>query len=214
MSQVFPKDSLNNARKFSAVNFHSAWIENKGKFKFVIHDLPTEAQFAPVYGIVARDFDGDGMIDLALNGNEFSMAPYLGRYDALNGLVLMGDGKGNFHSRPIRESGFLVKGNGKALAEINLLNGMALVAVENIGELRIFRNNWNKSAPVKLAEDEFYALIYLKNGLVRKEEYPFGSGFLTQSARFINLNGNINYVEIYNGRGQKRIVKNETAPIK
>ena len=214
MTQFFPNNLLDSARKFSAVNFRTSWIENKGKFKFVMHDLPKEAQFAPIYGIVARDFDGDGFIDLALNGNEFSMAPYLGRYDALNGLILMGDGKGNFRPRTIRESGFLVKGNGKALAEINLLGGMALVAVENIGELRIFRNNKNKSAPVKLADDESYALIYLKNGQVRKEEYPFGSGFLTQSARFLDLNGNINYAEIYNSRGQKRIVKNENPPIK
>ena len=42
---------------------------------------------ANLLDIVKNDFNQDGNIDIALNGNEFSMSPPLGRYDALNGLV-------------------------------------------------------------------------------------------------------------------------------
>jgi enediyne biosynthesis protein E4 len=207
MQQLFKPEALAAAQKFSVFNFHSCWIENKGNFKLEFHPLPTAAQFAPVFGIVARDFDGDGNIDLALNGNAFSMAPYLGRYDALNGLVLQGDGKGNFKPLPPAQSGMYIKGDGKALAEIVLPTGSAIVAVENTGMLRVFGSRLQVSRTVMLSGNEHHALVYLKNGQVRKEEFPIGSGFLTQSTRFVRLDESTSRADIFSINGQKRTVQ-------
>ena len=46
--------------------------------------------------MVADDFDGDGNLDVVINANDYGTEVQSGRYDALNGLLLKGDGKGNF----------------------------------------------------------------------------------------------------------------------
>ena len=138
MQQIFSAENTQDALQLSVNNFNSSWIENKGNFNFVLHDLPRVAQFAPIYGIVAKDFDGDGNIDLALNGNEFAMSPSLGRYDAFNGLILKGDGKGNFKSLTIQESGLYIPQNGKALATIMVNKQLGLLATQNRDFIKLF----------------------------------------------------------------------------
>ncbi len=59
------------------------------------------------------DFDGDGNLDVIINGNDWGTEVTVGRYDALNGLLLSGDGKGNFTPLSILESGIYIPGNGK-----------------------------------------------------------------------------------------------------
>jgi hypothetical protein len=138
MQQIFSAENTQDALQLTVNNFNSSWIENKGNFNFVLHDLPRVAQFAPIYGIVAKDFDGDGNIDLALNGNEFAMSPSLGRYDAFNGLILKGDGKGNFKSLTIQESGLYIPQNGKALATIMVNKQLGLLATQNRDFIKLF----------------------------------------------------------------------------
>jgi hypothetical protein len=206
ISKLFPDQQLKSARQFSVNNFYSCWIENLGNFQFKIHPLPVQAQFAPVYGIVVRDLDGDGNTDIILNGNEYSMAPYLGRYDALNGLVLNGDGHGNFKYLPLQQSGFYVKGNGKALAEINIAGNICLAAVENTGMLKVFKTTCPTSIIVQPKEQ--YAIVHFNNGKTRKEEFPMGSGFLTVSGRYLNVNDSISRIDIYDRNKLTRTVKN------
>lgn len=65
-----------------------------GTYKAV--ELPIEAQFAPIYAIASKDFDGDGDLDVLIGGNLYKTKPEIGRYDALQGLYLENDGAGNF----------------------------------------------------------------------------------------------------------------------
>ena len=176
--------------------------------QFELHPLPAQAQWAPVYGIVVKDFNGDGNVDIALNGNEFSMAPVLGRYDALNGLILQGDGKGNFSPLPILQSGFYVPGNGKSLAQININGKLVLAAGQNSGALKLFQNKIAAGNIIPLQHGDIFATVHLKNGQKRKEEFEYGSSFLSQSGRFIQLNPSIQSIEITNNKNQKRTINN------
>lgn len=127
-----------NEIQLKATVFQTGWIENKGNFQFEFHPLPPQAQFAPVYGIVINDFNADGNPDIILTGNEYGMHPYLGRYDAFNGLVLQGNGKGNFIPLSILQSGFFVPGNAKALIQFPYNNSIAIAASQNSGQLKLF----------------------------------------------------------------------------
>ena len=53
-------------------------LRNNGDGSFTVVPLPTEAQFAPVYGVLASDVDGDGHTDLLLGGNFDGVPPVPG----------------------------------------------------------------------------------------------------------------------------------------
>ncbi len=117
----------------------SVWIENKGDGRFVLHELPLYAQFAPVNAILAEDLDGDGNIDLVLAGNEYQSAPGRGRQDASYGLVLKGDGRGDFMPVGPVNSGLILDGDVKDLKMIHAGKGQRLMlAAVNDDSLRCF----------------------------------------------------------------------------
>ena len=207
MSDVLKNFNHDGEIKLSATNFQTVWIENKGNFNFEIHALPLNAQLSPVYGIVLNDFNADGNIDIALNANEFSMAPDLGRNDAMNGLVLQGDGKGNFSPLCVLQSGVFIPANGKALVQFPIGNSVAILAAQNSAQLKLFQTRQIEKN-ILLQPDETYAIIQLKNGKQRKEEFYYGSSFLSQSARFIVLNNSIKSVTIYTSKKISRTINN------
>ena len=78
----------------------------------------------------AEDVDGDGNLDIMMTGNDFGTDVSIGRYDALKGLVLKGDGKGNFKPLSISESGFFTKGNCRGMINSPLVKFGRFVRIE------------------------------------------------------------------------------------
>ncbi|MFZ6025802.1 MAG: VCBS repeat-containing protein [Bacteroidota bacterium] len=207
MSQLFPPEVTKDAFKVTATHLQSCWIENKGNLNFDLHDLPARSQLGPLYGIVSRDLDGDGWMDLIVTGNEFSMAPHLGRIDALNGLVLLNKGKNGFKPLSIIESGFYTPANGRALAELIVQNRPAIAAGQNRDMLKLFAATDKNQSVIRINPGETHAIIYLKDGSKRREEFSFGQGFLSQSSRFITLSNVIVSVDIFAGNSKNRSIK-------
>lgn len=58
--------------------------------------------------MLVGDYDSDGNLDVLINGNDYGTEVTVGRYDALNGLLLKGDGKGGFKPLTILESGIFI----------------------------------------------------------------------------------------------------------
>ena len=139
MPEVLGQLQRKNELVLKAHTLQTVWIENKGSDQFLIHALPDAAQWSTVYGLVVDDFNGDGNADIALNGNEYGSAPIPGRTDAMFGLILKGDGRGNFNPLSIRESGFFNPSNGKALIKIKMAGKTTLVAANNSGPLKLFQ---------------------------------------------------------------------------
>ena len=148
--------------------------------------------------------DNDGNLDLVATGNDFGTELAMGRYDALNGIFLKGDGLGNFTPLSIQQSGIYFPGNGKALVKLRSTKGRYLLAAsENQGPLKVLElNNQGKLIPA-LATD-VTALIKLKNGKTRKCEFSYGSSFLSQSARFLLTDSNVQSIEISDSKGSVR----------
>lgn len=208
INNLFSKEELKDAVKLQANNFESSYIENLGNGNFKIHALPLMAQIAPIYAIVVDDFDKDGNIDVAVNGNDFGTETSNGRYDALNGLVMLGDGKGSFEPLTILQSGIFIPGDGKALIKCQGINNQYLLAAsQNNGPVKIFRSNTVKKT-IALLRDDKYCIYKLKNGKKRKEEFYCGHSFLSQSSPFIIADDNIISIEIINAKGERRIIQN------
>jgi len=110
IEDIFTKEQLDKAVKLESKEMRSSVLMNTGKGGFIIKPLPVEAQFSCVYGIGVSDYDGDGKQDILLGGNFYQSKPEVGIYDASYGLLLKGDGKGNFIAVNEKQSGILVKG--------------------------------------------------------------------------------------------------------
>jgi hypothetical protein len=140
MSDILTKEQLENAYTAKATNFNSSYIRNDGNGKFTITPLPWQAQQSALNGMIVDDFNGDGNLDVVINTNDYSTNISIGRYDALNGLLLTGDGKGNFKPHSILESGLYIQGNGKAIVKLKSANNENLLAAsQNRGRLKLFR---------------------------------------------------------------------------
>lgn len=128
--------SVGEARWFASTVFL-----NRGD-RFEPRPLPVEAQFAPVFGLAAGDFDGDGHDDIICAQNFFPVHPEDARQDAGRGLMLKGDGRGNFVAMPARASGFVVDGEGRGLAAADFdRDGRLDLAVgQNAAATLLFRN--------------------------------------------------------------------------
>ena len=141
-TELFPDAMLNDALKLSCHELHTCWFENLGNGKFRKHILPAEAQFAPVNAILAHDLDGDGKLDLLLAGNEYQAEVMSGRYDASYGLLLKGNGKGDFLPITNINDGVFIKGDVKDMKMIkNATGGQLILAAINDDRMRILRVN-------------------------------------------------------------------------
>ena len=183
MSQILTEEERNQALKLSANYLSSSYIENKGNGQFEVKPLPVMAQTSPLFGMLAQDVDNDGNLDAVLVGNEYGSDMVGGRMDAFDGLVLKGDGKGNFAPLPIGQSGFYVPGNAKALVSWPDVNGnLKLATTQNRGPLRVFSVRQPQTF-VPADARTTVVTIRLKNGRTRRQEIPFGTSFYSQSAR-------------------------------
>ncbi|MEX6689512.1 FG-GAP-like repeat-containing protein [Danxiaibacter flavus] len=204
MDQVFKKEQLNGALILKANDFASCYCRNDGNGKFTLMPLPFKSQLSALNGIVADDFDGDGNLDLVMNTNDYGTDVTVGRYDALNGLMLKGDGKGNFTPQTIRESGIFIPGNGKALIKLRGNGGNYLMAAgQNRGPLKIYELK-KELNNIPLQPGDVSAEIIYQNGKKQRTEFNYGSSFLSQSARFISVDKSIKAVFVYDNQGKKR----------
>ena len=208
MDSLFPESDRKGALQIQANYFSSALLRNDGKGRFTVIPLPAQAQFSVLNGITVNDYDGDGNLDVLINGNDYGTEPILGRYDALNGLLLKGDGKGNFKPLSILQSGIFIPADGKSLVQLRSSNNKVLVAAsQNKGPLKVFELRKNQKI-IPLMPFEESAIIYYKNGQKQKREIPYGSSFLSESGRFITIDDNVKSVEIKNNKGATRTVQN------
>ena len=89
-------DRLEGAVVHEARMFSSVWIDLSN---WQVTELPSEAQISPIYGIVGKDWTGDGEMDLLVGGNYHNREVETTRSDAGIGRLLVGDGEGGI---PIR----------------------------------------------------------------------------------------------------------------
>jgi hypothetical protein len=131
VTDIFAPDQLADAVLKTAYTFATALARNNGNGSFTLVPLPLEAQIAPVYGVLAGDFDEDDNLDLLLAGNFDNVKPQIGRMSASYGLFLRGDGKGAFDPVPTRESGLLVPGQARDIQRIRTSRGELYVVTRN-----------------------------------------------------------------------------------
>lgn len=134
----FTKEELNGSTTHSVYTLSSmVLLNNQGK-NFQLFDLPDIAQISTVNDILIDDLNHDGFPDIVAIGNMYAQETLFGRYDALLGTVLLGDGKMNWKSLPPHQSNFIVDGDTRNVQSINIGSEKALVITQNNGELLFY----------------------------------------------------------------------------
>jgi len=204
MDSVITPEMRKGAIRLKANMMQSCYLQNKGNGKFTMVPLPVEAQVSQLNGIVVDDFDGDGNLDIAINGNDYGTEVATGRYDAFNGLILKGDGKGGFKPMSILQSGIYIPGDGKALVKLMGAKGNYLLAAsQNRDVMKIFELK-RPVRTIKLLPFDMYAIIKYTDGTTSKQEFYNGTSFLSQSGRFINIDKTMVSVSIVDNLGHTR----------
>ena len=134
---IFTEEELKNVNHLQANYLKTAYFESSPDGRFHEKTLPLQAQFSPVYTITALDYDKDGKEDLLLCGNINHARLRFVKYDANNGILLKGDGKGNFSYVNQQLSGLNLWGDVRSAININdtILFGI------NQKEIKVYKLN-------------------------------------------------------------------------
>ena len=138
------EDKLDTAIKAAANELESGvWINHSkpGQPKFTWKSLPYDAQVSPCYGAVATDLYTAEKPNLALLQNLYTREPETGPWRGGLGCIFASSiGTGDFASVAPSNSGFIVDGDGKALASADLnSDGLPdLIATQNDDHLLAF----------------------------------------------------------------------------
>jgi hypothetical protein len=136
---LFTKEAIASSLQLQMNCPSSCYFKNKGNGQFERRPLPALAQLSSVFGLISDDFDGDGKQDILLCGNDYGTEVFNGRQDALNGLVLKGNGKGDFIPLTMEQSGIYIPGDARGLVKLKrAAGGYLYIALQNKGPLKAF----------------------------------------------------------------------------
>jgi hypothetical protein len=193
LGEILGNAQLAAAQRFAATEFQSGVFLSQPDGRFRFEALPRIAQIAPVQGLVAGDFDGDGHADIYLVQNSYAPTAAIGRLDGGLSQLLCGDGHGQFKAVPVAESGLLVPGDAKALVVVDLdCDGWPDFFVSrNNNTTLAFRNNGaagRHSLRIQLhgssgnpAAVGARIMVQLTDGSTQTSEVYAGSGYYSQS---------------------------------
>jgi hypothetical protein len=134
---LFSPEIRSHSLEYDANYLQSAILwNNNGNFE--LEALPVEAQFSPVFGIVADDLDGDGKMDIWLGGNFYALKPQAGRHNASKGVFLKGNGNRSFTFVSPNECGIRVEGEVRDAGVIQSNGSKHLIVGRNNAKVLLF----------------------------------------------------------------------------
>ncbi|MEM9674607.1 MAG: hypothetical protein AAF992_18585, partial [Bacteroidota bacterium] len=138
LPEMIDETGFSQAKRFIAEEFHSLYVD-RGKEGVSVRPLPAMAQLSAVRTVLTMDVNQDGYLDAVVAGNLYKTETRTPRLDASVGLVMLGDGQGNFKPLTPRESGFYASGDVRKIAKLRSPKGDLILVSNNNGPLQLFR---------------------------------------------------------------------------
>jgi len=190
----------------------SGLLINLGAETFEFLPFTSWAQAAPINGLICEQLTDDRLIDILAVGNCFTTELVGGPRDAGTGILLSNHGSNHFRYIPNHQTGFWVRGDARSMVSIPLSdNSQAFLVAQNKGSLQLFQHNLNAAIsdsymfwkPQPL--DVSIKLIY-KDGISRVRELYHGSGYLSQSSRYVRVSAQVVKIEATKSTGERRTI--------
>ena len=138
IDDVYGQGNLENSLHYKADTFASSYFENLGNGSFKSSPLPNLAQLSNINDFLVDDFNGDANLDVLSVNNLYVSEIETPRNDAGVGLLMLGNGKGEFRAVPSLESGFFARGDTKKMISITIAGKFHILIANNHDILQIF----------------------------------------------------------------------------
>ncbi|GAB3508875.1 VCBS repeat-containing protein [Emticicia fontis] len=139
IEQVFSSKELDDSEEKLVNTFESVYIENLGNKTFKLRPLPSLAQVSKIMILRTEDVDNDGNLDVLIGGNFYGANMYQARYDASYGLILKGNGKGDFKALVPTNTGFLQEGDVRDIKVIHTPKEQLYFVLRNNDQMQVFK---------------------------------------------------------------------------
>jgi hypothetical protein len=194
LNEIVSPASLQAADRFEATELQSGVFLSQPDGTYRFKALPRLAQIAPIQGLVAGDFDGDGRAEIFAVQNLYAPIAPIGPFDGGLGVLLKGNGAGDFEVVPFDQSGLVVPGDAKALAAMDFSGDgwPGFLVTRNNATTLAFRNRGvagRRSLAISLEGEKGNAegvgakiSVWRKDGSKQVAEVFAGSGYFSQSS--------------------------------
>ncbi len=122
---------LSSSLHYQVNEFRSGIFINSGRGSFSFLPFPNEVQTSPVNSILYDDFNGDGIEDLLLAGNNHHAEVETTRADAGKGCFLKGNKGGTFSYVPNLKTGFFADKDVRGMVKIKALDKQFIFVANN-----------------------------------------------------------------------------------
>lgn len=154
------------------------------------------------YGILTDDFNQDGFVDIMLAGNSYATEVMVGQYDASVGLLL-GNFKGGFSTISAAQNGLFADGDIKGTSTIEVGDNMVYPFARNMEKLSAYEHQEPEQNIISVADHIIRAKIIYRDGISGIHEFHYGSSYLFQSSRKMQINKDMETVIFYDQAGNE-----------
>jgi hypothetical protein len=139
ITDVFSSEELKDATALTAEELATVVYLSKGDLTYYKAKLPFQVQFSSTYAILVKDFNDDKNPDILLGGNMYESKPEVGIYDASYGVLLLGDGEGEFDFMPVIESGIKIDRAVRKILQVQSPPAGKIIVANNNDKAQIFQ---------------------------------------------------------------------------
>ena len=144
ITDLFTPDELKTAWYGTAQTLRTVFWRNERGKSFTDIPLPVAVQVAPVYAFANVDVNGDSLKDLIVGGNRTHNRVRLGKSDANLGQLFINQGKCQFRTASMQESGLVFSGEVRDVAVVKQGEQTRLLVQSVEGQRQGFQLNRRK----------------------------------------------------------------------
>lgn len=179
---IFSENERKGALQKEVTTLASGVLENKGNGSFDFHELPFQAQLAPMYGSYLTYLNHDDLPDLIMVGNRTDTETLGGFLDGSLGAVLLGDGMFGFTPVTAAQSGFNTKNkDSRALSLVHAHNEAKVIVGNNNDQTVVLKVEGNGTYLPYGPLDTKISFL-LKDGKTIHKELYHNAGYLSQGS--------------------------------